>query len=108
MDLTNLRLMAEGDKDFEKEMIETALTYLPEMMVVLLNAIKMMDFRGIKSTAHTLKSSFFIVGINDESILNRLELEEIENFTTLENLYFNLESILLASLERLKIELINL
>ena len=108
MDLTNLRLMSEGDKDFEKEMIETALIYLPEVMLALLNAIKNMDFVGIKATAHSLKSSFFIVGINDESILNKLELEEIEDFAMLENLYFNLENIVLASLKSLEIELINL
>ena len=108
MDLTNLRLMSEGDKAFEKEMIATALVYLPEVMLVLLNAIKNMDFAGIKATAHNLKSSFFIIGINDKSILNRLELEKIEDSTTLENLYFNLENILLASLESLEIEFINL
>ena len=108
MDLTNLRLMSEGDKVFEKEMIATALVYLPEVMLVLLNAIKDMDFVGIKSTAHSLKSSFFIIGINDKSILNRLELEKIEDSTTLRNLYFNLENILLASLESLEIEFINL
>ena len=108
MDLTNLRLMSEGDKAFEKEMVETALIYLPEVMLVLSNAIKNRDLENIKSTAHTLKSSFFTVGINDESILNTLELEVIEDFTTLENLYFKLEKILLISLERLEIELINL
>lgn len=108
MDLTNLRLMAEGDKAFEKDMIATAISYLPEVMSVLSNAIKNRNFVSVKATAHTLKSSFFMVGINDESMLNRLELEEIEDFRTLENLYANLENIMLISLECLKIELVNL
>ena len=106
MDFTNLRLLSEGDKVFEKEIIATAIIYLPEVMLALLQAIKNMDFVSIKAIAHTLKSSFFIVGIKDESILNKLE--EIEDFKILENLYFNLENIMQESLESLKIELFNL
>ncbi len=108
MDLTNLRLISAGDKAFEKEMMETALIYLPDVMLELSNAIKNRDLKAIKFTAHTLKSSFYTVGINDESILNTLELEVIEDFTILENLYSKLQKILLISLERLEIELINL
>jgi HPt (histidine-containing phosphotransfer) domain-containing protein len=108
MDLTNLRLMSEGDKTFEKEMIETAINYLPEIMSTLSTAIKKGDFVNIKATAHTLKSSFFMVGIDDESILNKLEIEQIEDFGILDNLFNRLEKKLLASLKSLENELINL
>jgi hypothetical protein len=108
MDLTNLRLMSEGDKAFEKEMIETSLSYIPEVMSQLLTEIEQLDFCGVKSTAHKLKSSFFIMGIDDESILTKLELEKIDDLAALKHLYFKLEKIQLASLKRLEIELVNL
>ncbi len=106
MDLTNLRLMSEGDKAFEKEMIEISLNYIPEVMAQLLMKIEQMDFPGIKSTAHKLKSSIFILGIDDESILNKLELEEIEDLDILKQLYYRLENIQLESMKYLEIELI--
>lgn len=108
MNLTNLRLMSEGDKAFEKDMIETSLNYLPEVMLTLKNAIKEMDFVTIRATAHMLKSSFFMVGIDDESILNKLEIEEIEDFVLLENMFDKLEKIFSNSLKSLEIELVNL
>jgi hypothetical protein len=108
MDLTNLRLMSEGDKAFEKDMIETSLNYLPEVMLTLKTAIKKMDFVSIRATAHTLKTSFFVVGIDDESILNKLEIEEIEDFALLQNLFDKLENNFLNSIKSLEIELINL
>jgi hypothetical protein len=77
-------------------------------MSQLLTEIEQLDFCGVKSTAHKLKSSFFMMGIDDESILTKLELETIEDFITLENLYFKLEKILSASLKHLEIELVNL
>ena len=108
MDLTNLRLMSEGDTTFEKEMIETSLSYIPEVMAQLLSEIEQLDFHGIKSTAHKLKSSIFILGIDDESILNKLEVEDIKDLYTLKQLYFRLENIQLESMKFLKIELIKL
>ena len=105
MNLTNLRLMSEGDKAFEKEMIEISLSYLPEMIALLYSEIVQLDFNGIKLTAHKLKSSIFILGIDDESILNKLELEEIEDLDTLKELHFRLENIILDSLKSLEIEL---
>lgn len=108
MDLTNLRLMSEGDKTFEKEMIETSLSYIPEVMAQLFTEIEQLDFYGIKSTAHKLKSSIFILGIDDEFILNKLEVEDIKDLSTLKQLYYRLEKIQLEGMKCLEIELIKL
>lgn len=108
MDLTILRSMSEGDKMFEKEMIETSLSYIPEVMSQLLIEIEKIDLNGIKAIAHKLKSSFFIVGIDDETILSKLESEEINDLTTLKELYYRLENIQSVSMKYLKTELINL
>lgn len=108
MDLTYLRTMSDGDKAFEKEMIEISLSYIPEVMLQLLSEIEQVDTHGIKLTAHKLKSSFFIMGIDDESILNKLEFEDIVDLSTFKQLYFRLENIQLASMKCLETELINL
>ena len=108
MDLTYLRMMSDGDKAFEKEMIEISLSYIPEVMLQLQSEIEQVNTHGIKSTAHKLKSSFFIMGIDDESILIKLELEDIVDLATLKQLYFRLDNIQLTSIKCLKTELINL
>lgn len=106
IDLTYLKSIAEGNKEFEKEIIDTSLTSIPMDMEALMSAIRLLDLVGIKEKAHKLKSSFYVIGIDHENILNQLEYDNISDLSTLEDLYVRLENIQKETQENLEMELV--
>ncbi len=102
VDLSYLKSTCEGDADFEKEMIELSLKNIPQDLALILEGIKETNYRLMKETAHKLKSSFLAIGINHEGILDKLEYDGIEDYRTLESLYFQLENIFEGSRKELE------
>ncbi|MFT5885907.1 MAG: PAS domain S-box-containing protein [Arcticibacterium sp.] len=105
VNLEYLRSMAEGNKEFEKEIINTSLSHIPEDLNLLVSAIRILDLKQIASAAHKLKSSFYVMGIDDKELLKEFEMSGIDDLKTLENMFVKLENIYLASRESLEIEL---
>ncbi|WP_341225087.1 PAS domain S-box protein [uncultured Arcticibacterium sp.] len=104
-DLNYLRTMAEGNKEFEKEIINTSLIHIPDNLKLLLNAIRLLDLKEISAVAHRLKSSFNVMGIDDQNLLKEFELSGITDLSTLENMYFKLDGIYNETRECLELEL---
>lgn len=104
-DLNYLRTMAEGNKEFEKEIINTSLVHIPDNLKMLLNAIRLLDLKEISAVAHRLKSSFNVMGIDDQNILKEFELSGIDDLSTLENMYLKLDNIYNETRECLELEL---
>ncbi|WP_169818746.1 response regulator [Niabella ginsenosidivorans] len=65
VDLSYLREISSGNKEFEKEMIELLLAEIPEQIESLTTAVAAEDFQEIKIYAHKLKSLVPIVGAPD-------------------------------------------
>ena len=105
MNLEYLRSMAEGNKEFEKEIINTSLSHIPEGLNLLVRAIRVLDLKQIASAAHKLKSSFYVMGIDDQELLKEFEMNGIDDLQTLENMFVKLKNIYLASRESLELEL---
>jgi PAS domain S-box-containing protein len=75
IDLTFLKELSEGDREFEKEAIELFIRNVPKEIVTLSKAIIKKDFSKIHQTAHRLKSSLALFGL--EKVLPLFEkLEE--------------------------------
>jgi PAS domain S-box-containing protein len=104
-DLEYLKSMAEGNKDFEKDIISTSLLHIPENLMELLTAIRLLDLNSISQTAHKLKSSFFIMGIDEEGLLQAFEHDGIGDLSTLERMYCRLDEIFKSTSKSLELEL---
>lgn len=66
--------LAEGDQDYVHEMIETALSVLPDRWEEL--AAAQNDYVQLKKAAHKTKSSFRVCGISSESLTKLETLKE--------------------------------
>jgi hypothetical protein len=105
IDLSYLRMVSDGSKDFEKEILETSLQYLPTELDLLFKAISTRNYPDIKAKAHKLKSSFNVVGINHESILEQLDINSSLDSNVLDQFAERLRQIFDESLVLLKKEL---
>jgi PAS domain S-box-containing protein len=105
INLDYLRSMVEGNKDFEKEIINASLTHIPDELNLLVKAIRILDLKQIAGIAHKLKSSFYVMGIDDQNLLREFEMNGIDDLQTLENMFVRLEKIYLACKDSLELEL---
>lgn len=62
-DLSYLKEISSGNKEFEKEMIELLLTQIPEQVAALVKAVSINDYAEIRSFAHKLKALVPIAGV---------------------------------------------
>jgi PAS domain S-box-containing protein len=105
VNLDYLRGLAEGNIAFEKEIITTSLNYIPDELNLLVKAIGILDLKQISARAHKLKSSFYVLGIDDQSLLKEFEMNKIDDLQTLQNMFDKLERIYLNSKKFLELEL---
>lgn len=70
LDLTYIRDLADGDQDYEQEMIDIALKVLPQRYDELSKA--RYDQEALRKAAHKTKSSYRVCGINN-TLLTELE-----------------------------------
>ncbi|MET3128367.1 PAS domain S-box-containing protein [Arcicella rosea] len=73
VDLSYLRELSDGNKEFEQEIIELYLNQMPIDFDILRKAIDAVDYVLTKSTAHKLKSSFSSMGVNENGLLKSIE-----------------------------------
>lgn len=72
VNLKYIKDLADGDADYEKDMIETALRVLPDRLLSIKEASD--DYVLLAKAAHKTKSSYRVCGI-DNKILSNLEEE---------------------------------
>lgn len=75
VDLSYLKELSGGSEEFEHEMIELYLNQTPVELSGLETAIQESDYANIKAIAHKLKSSFSLMGVNENGILPWMEKE---------------------------------
>jgi HPt (histidine-containing phosphotransfer) domain-containing protein len=74
-DLALIEEMAQGDKDFLKEVAETFVSSVPPVLDLLVNHCKNQEWKAVGDEAHNLKSNidtFQITTIRDD--IRRIEL----------------------------------
>ena len=74
-DLSLIEEMAQGDKDFMKEIAETFVVSVPAVLEMLVGHCRTQDWKAMADEAHNLKSNidtFQIASIKDE--IRRIEL----------------------------------
>jgi HPt (histidine-containing phosphotransfer) domain-containing protein len=63
-DLNYLIEMMSGKKSLIREIMDTFLIQIPEELSFIKTAINKIDFPGVKSYSHTMKSSVSILGVS--------------------------------------------
>lgn len=63
LDLSYLHTISGGDKDFEKDMLQSLLNEMSEKMAALSTAIQTSDGKNIRLQAHSLKNLAGIIGV---------------------------------------------
>ncbi len=62
IDLAYLELMADGDEDMKKTMLEMLLEELPAEVDKMSNLLQAQDWKTLKAVSHKLKSTLAFVG----------------------------------------------
>lgn len=73
VDLTYLKTISGNNKEFESDTIELFLHQTPLEITLLDKAIRQARHRAVKEFAHKLKSSFSLMGIQEQGLLQRIE-----------------------------------
>lgn len=93
IDLTYMKSISNGDKDFERKVTQQFLDLTPHQLQELKLAYENKDFKLVKLRAHDLKSSVAIMGLlplleeklnlleltTDEKLASKLALEEVKD-----------------------------
>ncbi len=105
LNLSYLKNVSEGNLAFEKEILESAIEIIPEETKNLKEAFKKEKFEEIRATAHKLKSTYTILGVDAELTLNKLEAVENTMNRSMANLLVEIELLHMAIVQNIKIEL---
>ena len=94
--LSYLNVLSQGDRNFEKEIIEFYLKQTPSTFEKLEKAVEDANFELIRYVSHKLRPSFSLMGIKENDLLktiednalNRSGLEKIQlDFLRLKEIY---------------------
>jgi PAS domain S-box-containing protein len=105
IDLSYLKSISDNNKEFEKELIESFIYLIPIELDSLKLSVNNNDIKGIKAKAHKLRSSYSVVGIDANELLDQLEYLESKNIINAHNLIISLQKIQLKAIENLEQEL---
>lgn len=86
LDLTYLIELSDGSDDFIKEMISVFMTETPLDIESLEKHLKSKDWQALSATAHKMKSSVSIMGINDSIDTLKMIEENASQETNLDSL----------------------
>ncbi|MFK7950593.1 MAG: response regulator [Saprospiraceae bacterium] len=107
IDLSYMDLMADGDKDMKKVMLELLFEEPVQEIQSMYQMVKSNDLSGIKKVSHKMKSTLAFVGNNTLTETNK-EIEQIakteNNIEKLPNLIKILDKLYQAVLVQLKAE----
>ncbi len=96
VDLSYISELSGGNKEFENEMIELFLSQSPTDMDILEKAVGDQNYTLIKALSHKLKSSYALLGINENGILEEMEQKAADktdsqwfesNYSKLKNIF---------------------
>lgn len=89
INLDYMDLMADGDMDMKKTMLEMLLEELPQEVDKIADSVENQDYKSIKAVSHKLKSTLAFVGNETLDAVNK-DVEKIAieegSFTQLRNL----------------------
>jgi PAS domain S-box-containing protein len=105
LNLSYLNSVSEGNLTFEKEILDSALEIIPAEIINLKDAFKTENFEEISNIAHKLKSTYTILGVDAEIVLNKLESinKMIDRNAT--NLLVDIELLHMSIVQNIRIEL---
>ena len=79
IDITSFEMLAAGDEGFMQEMMQAFLQDIPNYLKEMSIALSLQDWKWLKQTAHTMKSSVFFLGMSKTiERLNDLETGDLE------------------------------
>lgn len=102
LNMQYIKDLADGEIEYEQEMIDTALKVLPERWEELKTAST--DLAALKKAAHKTKSSYRVCGI-DNSLIYKLESlndSEFSNTQKTQNLLLQIEQQISSAIKELK------
>ncbi len=88
VDLTQLRILSEGDVDYEMRVIDSFINESAFDLKMLEDAINETEYETIKEISHKLKASFYHIGVNEKGILKFIE-DQANTRTEIESIYGN-------------------
>jgi PAS domain S-box-containing protein len=105
LNLTYLASVSEGNLSFEKEILDSALEIIPAEIINLKAAFKSENFEEISAIAHKLKSTYTILGVDAEKLLNKLEAINKVIDRNASNLLVDIELLHMTIVQNIRIEL---
>ncbi|MBU1822522.1 MAG: response regulator, partial [Bacteroidetes bacterium] len=75
LDLTYLKEMSDNNREFEMEMIELFLEQVPAELSGMDQAIQKTEHSRVREVAHKLKSSYSMLGVQDEGLMQQIEMQ---------------------------------
>lgn len=73
LDLTYLNEISDNNKEFEREMMELFIQQVPGELDSMDKAIQEANHKAVNEIAHKLKSSYSLLGIQEDNLLHQLE-----------------------------------
>lgn len=111
INLEYLELMADGDPEMKKVMLDMLLTELPEELNKMRTEFNIQEWETLGSTSHKMKSTLSFVGNPDMTAANK-EIEGIcksqENTCQIASMLTTLEEVAPRVLEEIRIEIAKL
>lgn len=106
LDLSTLMKLSGDDKKFVREVLAIFIRDIPRELEKIKKGIQEKDYAVVRLSAHTMKSSIGILGLNSKlgDVLNRMEIMEINEkaLPVLKQLYVTLRIICLRAVEEAK------
>ncbi len=100
VNLKYIKELAEGDIDYEKDMIETTIRILPERLLAIKKSKN--NINQLKKAAHKTKSSYRVCGI-DNALLQKIEdLTDANDISEVSYLIAAVETEINTAVEELK------
>ncbi|MCC6720818.1 MAG: Hpt domain-containing protein [Bacteroidia bacterium] len=104
--LEQINLMAEGDNEFVKSMVNMFIEIAPDLIVKIKNGLVSGNYDEIKASAHKLKPSIDMMGIatlkNEIREIEKLAIERTDQYT-LNNKIKHLDDTLTQVIAQLKL-----
>ena len=96
IDLTYLQEISDHNQEFEAEMIELFIRQAPAELDIMAKAIREANYAVISEVAHKLKSSYSMLGIQDDRLVQRLEYQGAKEMP-LDEIWANYEKLALIT-----------
>jgi len=101
VDLTYLNDISDNNKEFEREMIDLFIQQAPAELENIEEAIRESNHAVIKEVAHKLKSSYSMLGVQDDGLVQQLEYQGAKRLS-MDEIRSSYEKLLLVTQKVIK------